>query len=105
MSSGGLIGHILRLRDLQPIQRAYVTLEPGGFGASSDTVGRFQFTGAPNGRYLLRVRAIGHAAVTDSITLGADGLVVLAVLSEPLGDFGITCPTPPAPSRRPPNER
>jgi hypothetical protein len=101
-NGGSLVGRVLRLRNQQPIRSAAVTLEPGGLRTVSDSLGKFQFAGAPNGRYLLRVRALGNGEVKDSVTLGADGLVVLAVLADSPPDFGISCPTPPAPTRRPP---
>src|SRR5262245_44937128 len=74
-AGGGLVGHILQ-PDLKPTQSAYVSLEPGRSFATSDSLGRFELTGVPNGRYLLRIRAMGHRELADSITLGADGLVV-----------------------------
>jgi hypothetical protein len=104
--AGDLGGHVVQ-PDLKPIRAANVRLEPGRFFATSDSLGRFELTGAPNGRYLLRIRAIGHRELADSITLGADGLVALAILASPPGDLGITCPpgSTYSPSRRPPNER
>ncbi len=101
--NGGLSGHVLRVADLQPIRSAGIRLEPGGRLVLSDSLGRFQFTDVPNGRYLLRVMAIGYPALNDSITLGADGLVVAAILARPPGDIGISCPDTSL--RRPPNER
>jgi hypothetical protein len=104
-SGDGLTGHVVRLRDLKPVQSATITLDPGRHFVTSDSGGRFQFAGLPNGRYLLRVRAIGYAQLADSITLGGDGLVVLAAIAQPRGDIGISCPPGSARSRRPPNER
>jgi hypothetical protein len=90
--NAGLSGHVLRVADLEPIRSAGIRLEPGGHLVPSDSLGQFQFTDVPNGRYLLRVMAIGYPAVADSITLGADGLVVAAILARPPGDIGISCP-------------
>ena len=104
-SGGGIVGRIVRLRDLQPIRSGLVNLEPGTARTLTDSAGHFEINRVPNGRYLLRVRALGFPQLTDSITLGADGLVVLAALSEPRGDIAITCPTRSPPSRRPPNGR
>ena len=104
-AGGGVFGHILRLRDRSPITTAFITLEPGAFQAYADNAGSFEIHGAPNGRYLLRIQATGAVTVADSITLGADGLVVLAVVAYPPGDIGITCPVRSAPVRRPPNGR
>lgn len=104
-SGGSVIGHVVLLHNLQPVPSARVTLEPGAFLTMTDRAGRFQLGGAPNGRYLIRVRALGRGTVADSVTLGADGLVVLAALAQPAGDIGITCPTRSAPSRRPPSAR
>jgi len=103
--AGGISGHILRLRDRSPIATAFITLEPGGFHAYADNAGSFEIRAAPNGRYLLRIQATGAVTVADSVTLGADGLVVLAVIAYPPGDIGISCPARPASVRRPPNER
>jgi len=99
----GLSGHVLRLVDLQPVRSAGIRLQPGGRLVVTDSLGRFQFTDVPNGRYLLRVMAIGYPALADSITLGADGLVVVAILARPPGDVGISCPDTSL--RRPPDER
>lgn len=99
-SGGTLEGHIVRVRNLQPIQSAYVTLAPGDYHAMSDSAGAFHFVGVPNGRYLLRVRALGYPAIGDSITLGADGLIFLAALPEARGDIAITCLSAPV---RPPS--
>ena len=98
--SGGVAGQIILLRDRRPVPFASVTLEPGAWRAVSDSAGHFQLTGPPNGRYLLRIRAIGRPTVADSITLGADGLTVLAVLAQPPGDIGVSCSNR---SRRSPN--
>lgn len=104
-TGGGIEGHIVRLRDLQPIRYGSVNLEPGTVRTLSDSANHFAIKKVPSGRYLLRVRALGFPQVADSITLGADGLVVLAALSDPQGDIAITCPTRSVPSRRPPNGR
>ena len=78
-----------------------VSLEPGTARSPTDSAGHFEISGFLNGRYLLRVRALGFPQLSDSVTLGADGLVVLAALSEPHGDIAITCLTRSPPSRRP----
>ena len=103
--AGGIFGHILRLRDRTPITSAFITLEPGAFLGYADNAGAFEIHGVPNGRYLLRIQATGAVTVADSLTLGADGLVVLAVIAYPPGDIGISCPVRSAPARRPPNDR
>lgn len=102
-SSGGLFGRVLGVANLQPIRSAGIRLEPGGQLVLSDSLGLFQFTNIPNGQYLLRVMAIGYPVLADSITLGADGLVVVAILARPPGDIGISCPDTSL--RRPPNVR
>ena len=98
-AGGGLVGHILQ-PDLKPTQSANVSPESGRSVATSDSLGRFELRGIPNGRYRLRIRAISHRELADSITLGANGLVVLAVLASPPGDIGISCP--PGRLTRPP---
>lgn len=79
------------------------TLDPGSLHATPNSAGRFALSGVPQGRYFLRVRAIGYASVADSITVGTDGLVVLAVIAEPPGDIEIGCTARPdsTKSRRP----
>ena len=104
-NGGGVFGRVLVLRDSRPVTYGLITLEPGSHRASLDSAGRFEIKGAPNGRYVLRIRALGFPTLADSITLGADGLVVLAVMAQPPGDIAITCPARSAQPRRPPNGR
>jgi hypothetical protein len=69
----------------------------------SDSAGRFAFRGLTQGRYLLRVGpplTIGAASAVDSVTVGFDGLRVIASLAGYAGD--IVCVGIP---RQPSNER
>ena len=100
----GIFGHVLHVGGAKPIRDARIELEPGGKAVSSDSLGHFQFTGVPNGRYLIRVMAIGYyTSFRDSVTIGADGLVVVALLDQPHGLLEIVCPA--TPGGRPPRER
>lgn len=68
-SGGSVIGHVVLLHNLQPVPSARVTLEPGAFLTMTDRAGRFQLGGAPNGRYLIRVRALGRERLRTQLPL------------------------------------
>src|SRR5689334_20680458 len=67
-SGGGVFGRVVVLRDSHPVTSGVITLEPGLHRASLDSAGRFEIKGAPNGRYLLRIRSLGFPTLADSIT-------------------------------------
>ncbi|WP_116125759.1 TonB-dependent receptor [Lewinella sp. IMCC34183] len=56
----------------QTIPYANVWLEPLGRGTSADVDGRFSLADVPEGKYLLRVSAVGYAPTQDSLTVAAN---------------------------------
>jgi hypothetical protein len=49
-SGGGIEGHIVRLRDLQPIRSGFVNLEPRTARTFSDSAGHFAIKNVPSGQ-------------------------------------------------------
>lgn len=79
--AGGVRGRVLALGSLQPISGAMINVAPTGQRLVTDSAGRFRIRLA-EGRYVLRVRALGYVSVDDTISLpGLDGFEVLAVLA------------------------
>jgi hypothetical protein len=99
-----LKGRVVRVRDLGPVTFGVVRLEPGNAYAVLDSAGSFRFSRVHPGRYFVRVQAGGYPEATDSITVGQDGLFILASVGAYRGDIVITCPQPAA-SRKPSNQR
>jgi len=95
-SNGALPGdelfvQVVAVRELQPIAHARVFWSPGDRYLLTDSTGTVHIRSLRQGRYQLRVGAIGFMEATDSITLGFDGLRVVAVLtSVPFGDVVCT---------------
>ena len=87
--TAGIAGSIVVIGTLAPANGAGVTLTPvsdSGQGRPRVTVsnheGRFRFDSAPPASYLLYIRRIGYAPVSETIYLRGDsGAVVTAVLA------------------------
>ncbi len=79
---------------------AVVRLDPGDHLIHADSTGRFAFGPLPQGRYRVNVMSWTTGSAADSVTLGFDGLRIVAALSGHTGD--IVCIMP---ARKPPNER
>lgn len=99
-----LTGRVVRVRDLQPVTFGVVRLAPGGAYAVLDSTGSFRFRQVRPGRYLLRVQAGGYPEASDSITVGQNGLLILATVGMYTGDILVTCPSQ-TPVHKPPNGR
>jgi hypothetical protein len=100
---GDLVGRVIAVRDGEGMAGARVRVLPGMRLAATDSAGRFAIHGLPQGRYFVTVVApprSGAASISDSVTIGFDGLRLVASLSSPTGD--IVCTTP---ARQPSNER
>ena len=95
---GDLVGRVISARDGDGLADAHVRVMPGLRIATTDSAGRFAFRALPQGRYEVTVFGRGDA-VKDSVTVGLDGLRVVAVLSSHTGD--IVCTS----LRQPSNER
>jgi hypothetical protein len=95
-----VVGRVFAVRSGEPVADARVRLDPGSRFAAADSTGRFAFPAVPQGRYRLTVMSFQSGSVSDSVTIGFDGLRVVAALSNYRGD--IICVGPP---RKPSNER
>jgi hypothetical protein len=97
--AGELRGRVVAVGSGAPLAHALVRLEPGDHGATSDSGGVFHLSNVPGGRYHLRVLHIGLPAAETWVTVGEEGLTVLAALPLPPGDL-VAClrpaPRPPA---------
>lgn len=100
VSRDEIVVRVVSVRSGQPIPNARVLWNPGGRWVLTDSSGIAHIRSSRQGRYQLRVAALGFGEVADSLTLGFDGLRVVAALTTYRGD--ILC-TPQ--SRRPSNER
>jgi hypothetical protein len=100
---GDLVGRVIGARDGEGLAGAHVRVMPEFRLTTTDSTGRFAIRGLPQGRYQVTVFAppgSSAMAVYDSVTVGFDGLRVVAVLSAHTGD--IVCVSTP---RQPSNER
>lgn len=95
-----LFVRVVSARTGQPIPKARVLWNPGGRWVLTDSTGTVHIRSVKQGRYELRVGALGFMEATDSITLGFDGLRVLAALTTYRGDIICTMP-----ARKPSNGR
>jgi hypothetical protein len=93
-----LRGRVVRLRTGEPMPRALIRVEPGRHGALADSSGGFRIAGLTPGTYEVRVLHIGFVEARDSVTIGDDGLQLLAVIAVP--DVGLReCVVGPKPPR------
>jgi hypothetical protein len=100
---GDLVGRVFALRDGTPVVGARVHVAPGARGAVTDSAGRFAIRGLVQGRYYVRVSpplTMGTSSAEDSVTVGFDGLRVIAALAGYRGDIVCT-----GHARQPSNER
>jgi len=95
-----IVGRVFAVRNGEPMAEARIRLDPGSRFAVSDSNGRFAFPAVPQGRYHVTVMSLGRGSVSDSVTLGFDGLRMVAALATYRGDIVCTVP-----SRKPSNGR
>lgn len=55
----------------RPLYYASVTLQPGDRRATTDSLGAFRISPTPEGRYTVRIRAIGFAEYSDTLTVSS----------------------------------
>lgn len=77
-----LRGRVVSVRDGRPRADATVWLRPGGREARTDGAGTFELRRLRGGRYEVEVRATGGVPAVDSITVGDDGVDVLAAIAD-----------------------
>ena len=82
----GVAGRVIAVRNGEPVLGATVILDPLPRSVKSDSSGRFAFPAVPQGRYRLRIHS-SAGFVSDSVTVGFDGLRVLAALTTHRGDL------------------
>ena len=90
---GDLVGRVIAVRDGGGLAGAHIRVSPGDQITMTDSAGRFAIRGLRQGRYLLTVVApfsSGARSVRDSITVGFDGLRIVASLSSHTGDIVCT---------------
>ena len=80
VSDSSFAGHVIDVQ-MRPVPSATARLTPGDHRARVDDQGRFRFEGLPRGRYDLRVRAIGFAEASATVTYSEFGTKVVIVLS------------------------
>lgn len=76
-----------------PLGGAVIVVEGTRFSGVSGADGAYRILGVPDGRHTLRVRRIGHAAWTDTLTIAAGNVtrdIVLRPLPTPLEQVIIT---------------
>ena len=95
-----VVGRVIAVRNGEPVTDAVIRLDPGDHLAHVDSGGRFAFRPLPQGRYRVSVMSWTRGSAVDSVTLGFDGLRIVASLAAPTGDIGCTLPM-----RQPSNER
>lgn len=64
-----LAGEVTNRDTGRPIYFASVTLQPGDQRVTTDSLGAFRISPAPDGRYVVRIRAIGFAEYSDTLTV------------------------------------
>ena len=85
-------GRVVATGDGAPISSALVSLRPGQQFVRTDSAGRFQLSSVKAGRYFLEVMYMGRLRAADSVTIGDDGLSVLAALASVAPD--VVCARP-----------
>jgi hypothetical protein len=85
-------GRVVSVHDGVPFEHALVRLTPGRHSVQTDRGGSFRLAGLQGGRYYLEVLAVGKVKAADSVTVGDDGLYVLAAIASYTGD--ISCVRP-----------
>lgn len=95
-----IVGRVISVRNGEPATDAVIRLDPGDHLTHVDSTGRFAFRPLPQGRYRVNVMSWTSGSAADSVTLGFDGLRIVAALARYTGD--IVCI---APMRQPSKER
>lgn len=87
-----IVGRVFSVRNGEPVTDAVVRLDPGDHLIRVDSTGRFAFGPLPEGRYRVNVMSWTSGSAADSVTLGFDGLRILAALAQYTGDIACTMP-------------
>jgi len=67
--SSAILGQVVARDSHEPIRRAQVTVSDSKLTTTTDSSGRFTFTGLAPGVHTLEIRAVGYAPATWSLTL------------------------------------
>jgi len=67
--SSAIVGRLVARDSHEPIPRARVALSDTPLTTTTDSSGRFTFTGLPPGAHTLEIRAVGYAPATWPVTL------------------------------------
>jgi hypothetical protein len=87
-----IVGRVVAVRDGEPVVGARIRLDPGDHFTQTDSGGRFAFPPLPQGRYRVNVMSLEAGSVADSVTVGFDGLRIVAALTTYRGDIVCTVP-------------
>ena len=72
LASGALQGTVTDQATGQPIARAGITTDRGGYRTTTDETGSFSITGMKTGAYTLRASALGYQSSTRNVTVTRD---------------------------------
>ena len=92
-NGGDLVGRVIAARDGEGMPGARVVVRPANRVAITDSGGRFAIRALKQGRYLITVLSSlesGARSASDSVTVGFDGLRIVAALSTHRGDIVCT---------------
>jgi hypothetical protein len=89
--ASALAGEVTNRDTGRPIYYALITLQPGDQRATTDSLGAFRISPALEGRYTIRIRAIGFAEYSDTLAVNAGSGVRLHVPLVP--QYADRCPT------------
>jgi hypothetical protein len=64
------MGQITNRDTGKPIAGAYVTIDSTNYHAGTDSLGAFRIEQLPEGRYTVRIRAIGFIVDTEPVVIG-----------------------------------
>ncbi len=69
--ASALTGEVTNRDTGRPVYYALVTLHPGNRRVTTDSLGAFRISSASDGRYVFRIRAIGFAEYSDTLTVSS----------------------------------
>ena len=79
----GVAGRVVATESGAGLPSVGILLEPGRFVTSTAADGGFHLRNIPPGRYVVRVMLMGRMEARDSVTVGREGIALVAALSKP----------------------